>query len=204
MTSAAPSAPGLPHGTTVSLGDDVWRYAGDTVLVGGAPTRILKLTRYATARLAGGSFEITDDASAGLAERLLDAGLAHPDPAVLPAVPLTDLTVIIPVHGRPAQLARLLDGLQGCCVLVVDDGTAEPAASLLRRTVAEAGAELVRLEINAGPASARNAGLRAATTPFVAFVDSDVVVTAGQLGTLLRHFADPRLVRDHVALLFAL
>ena len=42
-----------------------------------------------------------------------------------------------------------------------------------------------------GPAAARNAGLAAATTPLVAFLDSDVVPEPGWLAPLLARLADP-------------
>ena len=42
-----------------------------------------------------------------------------------------------------------------------------------------------------GPAAARNAGLAAATTPLVAFLDSDVLPDPGWLEPLLAHLADP-------------
>jgi mycofactocin system glycosyltransferase len=54
------------------------------------------------------------------------------------------------------------------------------------------GARLVALPANLGPAGARNAGLAEVTTPFVAFIDSDMVIDAETLRQLLRHFADPR------------
>jgi mycofactocin system glycosyltransferase len=54
-------------------------------------------------------------------------------------------------------------------------------------------AELIRLEENRGPADARNAGLARVQTPFVLFVDTDVVLRPGAVGLLLRHFADDRL-----------
>jgi len=178
---------------TVRLGDDVWRYDGDTVLVGGAPVRVMKLTRAAAARIDGDRVRPTDAVSGRLALRLLDAGLAHPHPDDLPPADLADLTVVIPVHGRSASLARVLDGLRGVRVIVVDDGSEAEDAALLRDVVTRAGAELVRLDENRGPATARNRGLAKVETPFVAFVDSDVVVAPDALERLLRHFADPGL-----------
>ena len=52
---------------------------------------------------------------------------------------------------------------------------------------------VLRHDVARGPAAARNAGLRAATTPFVAFLDSDCVPVAGWLERLRPHLADPRL-----------
>ena len=42
-----------------------------------------------------------------------------------------------------------------------------------------------------GPAAARNTGLAASTTDFVAFLDSDVSPRRGWLEALLGHFCDP-------------
>ncbi|UUT34866.1 mycofactocin biosynthesis glycosyltransferase MftF [Microbacterium elymi] len=184
---------GLPLGTTLTIGTDVWRYAGGRVLVGGAPTRVLRLSSTAARLLGDGGLTASDPASIRLAERLLDSGIAHPDPDRLPPADLDALTVVIPVHGRSAALRRVLAGLHGLRVLVVDDGTAEPAASELRGIVEHAGARCLRLPRNAGPATARNHGLEHVDTPFVAFVDSDVEVTAEALERMLRHFVDPRL-----------
>ena len=56
--------------------------AGGTVLVGGSPVRVLRLTP-AGARAVAGWFSgvpVADSAAARtLARRLLDAGIAHPD-----------------------------------------------------------------------------------------------------------------------------
>ena len=50
---------------------------------------------------------------------------------------------------------------------------------------------MLRHEHPRGPAAARNAGLAEATTPLVAFLDSDVLPTPGWLEPLLAHLADP-------------
>ena len=74
-------------------------------------------------------------------------------------------------------------------MIVVDDGSADPAA--VRSAADAAGAAVVRRPVNGGPAAARNTGLAAVTTPLVAFLDSDCVPGSGWLDALLPHFADP-------------
>jgi len=136
-----------------------------------------------------------------LARRLLDTGIAHPVPGAATWGP-DDVTVVIPVRDRQAELARCLAGLTDCAgltdragltgvppVIVVDDGSDDPAA--VARTASRAGARVLRRAVNGGPAAARNTGLAAADTPLVAFLDSDCVPGPGWLDALLPHFADP-------------
>lgn len=198
MTAAQPELPSppaeeLPGGTVVIVGADVWRYDRGRVLVGGAPTRVMRLSRQAAELIRDGRVEASDPASMRLAARLVDAGIAHPDPASLPAIGRDLVTVVVPVYGRPAELARLLDGLAGLRVVVVDDGTPARDARALHEVVARGGAQLLRLDENAGPATARNRGLAVVTTPFVAFVDSDVTLAPDDVERMLRHFGDPAL-----------
>jgi mycofactocin glycosyltransferase len=174
--------------------------AGGTVLAGGYPVRVLRLTPSGARRVAGwwSGTPVPDDPRArALARRLLDAGIAHPAPG--PGAPesplgLDDVTVVIPVRDRQAELARCLAGLSGCprgpaAVIVVDDGSGDPAA--MARVASGAGARVLRRPVNGGPGAARNTGLAAAVTPLVAFLDSDCAPGPGWLDALLPHFADP-------------
>jgi GT2 family glycosyltransferase len=121
-------------------------------------------------------------------------GAAAP-PASLPAPgfrgpALTDVTVVIPVRDRHAELARCLAGLGDVPqVIVVDDASGDPVA--IKRIAADQGATVLHRPVNGGPAAARNTGLAAAGTDFVAFLDSDCVPRPGWLAGLLPHFADP-------------
>jgi mycofactocin system glycosyltransferase len=185
----APPPDRLPPGFTVRLDPRTRRRDGGATLLGGSPLRQLRLALRARELLPAEVLVVRDSTSAALAARLLDAGLAHPD---LPrAATVDDVTVVIPVKDRPAGLARLLDELRAdpatrnLPVLVVDDGSRDPVRAL--------GARVVRHAIARGPAAARNAGLRLATTPLVAFLDSDCVPRAGWLDRLHPHLADPRL-----------
>ena len=164
--------------------------ADGTVLVGGAPLRLLRLGPRGAA-LARGWWDGVPvpgrPAAQELARRLLDAGLAHPDPAGGPEP--DEVTAVIPVRDRPAELARCLAGLDGMRVIVVDDGSADRAA--VAAAAAAAGALCLRRDRCGGAGAARNTGLAAVRTPLVAFVDSDCVPRPGWLSPLLRHFADP-------------
>ncbi|MET8978782.1 mycofactocin biosynthesis glycosyltransferase MftF [Streptomyces sp. NPDC004539] len=159
-------------------------------LLGGHPTRLLKLAPRARKLLDGRTLTVHDTASAALAERLLDTGLAHPVVDTLPLPADARWTVVVPVRDRPRQLARLLHSVDGHPVIVVDDASHDPAA--VAEVAARFHARLVTLTTNLGPAGARNAGLRHVTTPYVVFADSDVVLPPDTIPTLLRHFADPR------------
>src|ERR1700733_12756191 len=111
------------------------------------------------------------------------AGVARcPSPA--------DVTVVIPVRDRHAELARCLSGLRDLPhVIVVDDASADPGA--IKRIADEHGAAVIRRPVNGGPGAARNTGLGAAETDIVAFLDSDCVPRPGWLDGLLPHFTDP-------------
>jgi GT2 family glycosyltransferase len=89
------------------------------------------------------------------------------------------ITVVVPTYNRAASLARLLDALADCHippggveVIVVDDGSTDGTADVVRRS--RVGARYVR-QANRGPAAARNAGWRLAPSPVVAFTDDDTV-----------------------------
>lgn len=181
----------LPLGFTVLLNRRVRVTDGGRSLIGGSPTRVLYLSEAAGAMLVGREVRVTDAGTRTLADRLLEAGMADPVLASLPIVAESEVAFVVPVFGRPAALDRLLVSIgPGRTVFVVDDCSPDRAAIM---TVAEAhGAVFIPLPENAGPAKARNEGLRHVATPFVAFVDSDIVLDPGATSTLLRHFADPR------------
>jgi mycofactocin system glycosyltransferase len=170
--------------------------AGGTVITGGYPIRVLRLSPAGARHVAGwwdGAPVPATAKARALARRLLDTGIAHP---VLDRgqAERPEVTVVIPVRDRHAELARCLAGLAPLIpgpsrVIVVDDGSADPAA--IQSVAAAAGASVVRRPVSGGPAAARNTGLAAARTPLVAFLDSDCVPGAGWLDALLPHFADP-------------
>lgn len=89
--------------------------------------------------------------------------------------PATPVSVIIPTHNRAEFLARAIDSVLSQSyanleLIVVDDGSTDETPALL----ASYGENFTVLrQENRGPAAARNAGIRAARHPLLAFLDSD-------------------------------
>jgi len=180
----------LPNGFVVDVGPNTMLRDDGAALVGGSPEVVALLAGMAQQYRDGTRFTVCDDDSALLVRDLLDAGLVHPVAAELPAVAAADITVVIPVKDRPQELQRLLDAIGGVlATIVVDDGSDDPSAT--ERVAFSHDARVVLLSENRGPGAARNAGLREVHTPFVIFIDSDVVVDPQRLLVLARHFADP-------------
>ncbi|TDP93978.1 mycofactocin biosynthesis glycosyltransferase MftF [Labedaea rhizosphaerae] len=144
---------------------------GGRVLVGGAPLRMLRLSKTG-ADLVSRWFAgvLVDDTHRALARRLVQAGIAHPSYRDT-GWSTADVTVVVPVRDHPV-------GVPGA--VIVDDGSIIPVSGAA-----------VRHPQPRGPAAARNAGWRIATTELVAFVDADVRLTPGWLDPILAHFADP-------------
>src|SRR5207344_2946450 len=105
----------VPAGMRLRPDPGLLSLAGGTVLVGGAPLRLLRLGPRGAALARGwwdGEPVPGRPAAQELARRLLDAGIAHPDPADgAPGPGPDDVTAVIPVRDRPAELARCLAGL---------------------------------------------------------------------------------------------
>src|SRR5581483_4123819 len=132
---------------------------------------------------------VGDGPGAGLlARRLTSSGAFVPHPGA-PAIAPDQVTVVIPVRNRPAELDRLLGTLEGLRCVVVDDASTDPEPA--RAAAARHGACFVGLRRQLGPAAARNEGLRVVTTALVAFVDSDCIPEPGWLSPLLAFFDDP-------------
>ncbi len=99
------------------------------------------------------------------------------------------ITVIIPAFNREQQVCRAVNSVlqQGSMiaeVIVVDDGSTDGTAAMVAacgRT--DPRVRLIRQD-NAGVASARNRGLRAVRSEWVAFLDSDDEWQAGRLRTI--------------------
>ncbi|HWH20234.1 MAG TPA: mycofactocin biosynthesis glycosyltransferase MftF, partial [Solirubrobacterales bacterium] len=162
----------------------VRRRDGGRLLVGGTPPRLLRLSDTGARALdailaaagpeAGPSNAIGEAGLGALARRLERNGVIHP----LPGDGANDPTVtaIVPVLDGGPRLGGLVSALAAeGPVIVVDDGSVDGSG----RRAERAGARVIRHDSPRGPAAARNAGLVAAVTEFVAFVDADCEVAPG-------------------------
>jgi mycofactocin system glycosyltransferase len=168
----------------------VRRSDGGRLLTGGTPPRLLRLSgagaRVLDRILAGGTL---DPAGLSLAAKLAGEGTIAPLPPV-PA-PARTLTTVVPVRDGGPGLEALVAALRERGeVIVVDDRSGDDS----RLRAARAGATVLTNAGRAGPAGARNTGLRAARTDLVAFVDADCRVEPGWSdGPAALLEADPRL-----------
>jgi glycosyltransferase involved in cell wall biosynthesis len=95
-----------------------------------------------------------------------------------------EVTVVVPTYGRSANLPRLVAALEAQTlpadrfeVCIVDNGSRDDTAAVLADLVARSSINLrsLHIEVNEGPAKARNLGWRSGTGRYVAFTDDDCV-----------------------------
>ena len=131
VSASKADRPPLPPGFALRIDRRTRVLREGEVLLGGVPGRLLRLTPKGANELMRWRAGCTPSTLADrtLARRLVDARLAHPQPPA-GSVPLQDITVVVPVRNREAQLARCLDALRapGARLLVVDDGSDDPRA----------------------------------------------------------------------------
>jgi glycosyltransferase involved in cell wall biosynthesis len=89
------------------------------------------------------------------------------------------ISVIFPVHNREAFLREALESVLAQSFgdfefLIVHDGVCEPVRAIVD-SYRDARIRSIQLPINLGISTARNAGLRAASAPLIALMDSDDV-----------------------------
>ena len=91
------------------------------------------------------------------------------------------VSVIIPVFNGEATIAAAIDSVLAqefggdLEVIVVNDGSTDATSSVLD---AYRGRVTVLDRVNGGPASARNAGVRASHGEYVAFLDAEIAPAA--------------------------
>jgi glycosyltransferase involved in cell wall biosynthesis len=112
------------------------------------------------------------------------------------AVPAVRASVIIPTYNRSARIGHCVEALrrQDCKlpfeIIVVDDGSTDDTLQFLARFPEV----LVISQANAGPAAARNRGVRAASGEIVLFTDDDCEPFPNWISEMLRAFGDPEVV----------
>jgi GT2 family glycosyltransferase len=89
-----------------------------------------------------------------------------------------DISVVIPTYNRRSSLLHCLRGLDEQTldraryeIIVIDDASTDETPAALRAKLVRS----YRQSRNAGPAAARNVGIRAAAGTYVLFLDDDVV-----------------------------
>ena len=115
------------------------------------------------------------------------------DPAFHPSV-----SVIIPAHNEAAVIVRTIrsivdDGYPDLEVLIIDDGSTDGTADLVRRHFSLDPRVSIHRRPKAGKVGALNTALGLARHGIVVTVDADTAVRPGTIEKLARHFVDPRI-----------
>jgi glycosyltransferase involved in cell wall biosynthesis len=121
--------------------------------------------------------------------------MSHPDRIANATAP-PRISAVIPCYNGAAFLQDALDSVASQTlpvqeIIVVDDASSDDSAGIARR----AGARVIVLPRNSGPAVARNRGVEAASNELVAFLDADDVWEPAHCeiitAMLLRHPESP-------------
>lgn len=144
--------------------------------------------------LAGATVDLDDASEADLAHRLLTRGMVQPESGR--SISVEEVTVVIPAHNCADRVATTLGLLPNVRIIVVDDGSARPLTLADIRepdpsATHEGRIEVLRCERNKGPGAARNIGLGAVTTRYVAFIDAGIEIAEEpllQLGAWMHSF----------------
>jgi glycosyltransferase involved in cell wall biosynthesis len=113
------------------------------------------------------------------------------------------VSVVVATHDRADMLCRLVGSLEvqqdvgPFEVVVVDDASRDATWSVLQDLAGSSRVPIVpfRLARNAGPATARNVGWRAARAEMIAFTDDDCIPQPGWLRLLVQGLSDFELVQ---------
>ena len=124
-----------------------------------------------------------------LIEKLRPAPLDHPEYQ-------PEVSVLIPAYNEEAVIvdtvrAALASDYPNLEVLVVDDGSADRTAELVRANFGRDPRVRLLLQTNHGKPSALNHALSEAIGEIVVSIDADTIVDPDAIPRLVRHFADP-------------
>ncbi len=124
-----------------------------------------------------------------LAEKLRPSPPEHPD--YQPSA-----TVLIPAYNEESVIvhtvrAALASGYPRLEVLVVDDGSTDRTADLVRKNFSSDPRVRLLTQENHGKPAALNHGLAVANGEIIVSIDADTIVDPEAIPRLVRHFADP-------------
>jgi glycosyltransferase involved in cell wall biosynthesis len=102
------------------------------------------------------------------------------------------VSVVLPVHNRADVLPRAISSvinqtLREWELIIIDDGSSDDSAEVAQ-SFEDDRIRLLRLADNRGGNAARNAGIREAGAPLIAFLDSDDVYRPEKLERIVAHF----------------
>ena len=101
------------------------------------------------------------------------------------------ISVIVPVYNVASYLPQCLESIlnqdyEDLQVLLIDDGSTDDSGAICDRFAAQDSRIQVIHQENGGAASAKNAGLRAASGKYLSFVDSDDYLEPDVYGFLVK------------------
>jgi glycosyltransferase involved in cell wall biosynthesis len=106
------------------------------------------------------------------------------------------LSVVIPVYNAGLELnlcleAILNQSLPAQEIILIDDGSSTPVDVRQFPNI-----QIIRHENNLGPSQARNTGMKASSSEFILFVDSDIIIphdAISRVSRILRDSVDPKI-----------
>ncbi len=103
------------------------------------------------------------------------------------------ISVIVPVYNVEKYLSRCLDSiinqtLKEIEIICVNDGSTDNSRAILEEYKNKDSRIIIVDKENGGLSSARNAGIKVATAPYIGFVDSDDWIEPGTYETAVKYF----------------
>ncbi len=113
---------------------------------------------------------------------------------------LPPVSIVVPAYNEAKDIAKCLGSLARLDypayeVIVVDDGSKDGTADVVRSFIQTNGLDnfrLIRHDTNRGKAAAVNTGIRSAKYDLVAVLDADSHISSDALLWIVPHFEDPR------------
>nr|WP_246237355.1 bifunctional polysaccharide deacetylase/glycosyltransferase family 2 protein [Halovulum dunhuangense] len=127
---------------------------------------------------------------------IVGAALWHRRPRLAPAGEVPAVSVAIPAFDEAPVIAWAVAAVLAADppaaeVIVVDDGSTDGTADIVRQHFGTDPRVRVVTQPNGGKSAALNTAFDLAAAPVVVAIDADTVVAPDAIGALARHFADP-------------